>query len=112
MFISVHSTRLPWHLWRKQAHHYKDMASSPAPIVSEQSYSTCVDPQRVALLDLLEMNVSYERCSGLELTTANGRCILDFLSGYCVHNTGHNHPYMRSVFNAEAAAIDVRRSTT
>ncbi len=38
------------------------------------------------------MNVRYERCLGAELYTADGRRILDFLSGYCVHNTGHNHP--------------------
>jgi ornithine--oxo-acid transaminase len=38
------------------------------------------------------MNVRYERCSGAVLTTSDGRRILDFLSGYCVHNTGHNHP--------------------
>src|SRR5437762_3733426 len=38
------------------------------------------------------MNVRYERCVGVELLTGDGRRILDFLSGYCVHNTGHNHP--------------------
>ncbi|MBV9435214.1 MAG: aspartate aminotransferase family protein [Acidobacteria bacterium] len=38
------------------------------------------------------MNVSYERCAGTELLTRDGRRILDFLSGYCVHNAGHNHP--------------------
>src|SRR5712692_4103591 len=38
------------------------------------------------------MNVRYEHCIGAELHTSEGRCILDFLSGYCVHNTGHNHP--------------------
>ena len=38
------------------------------------------------------MNVHYRRCQGAELHTSDGRCILDFLSGYCVHNTGHNHP--------------------
>ena len=56
------------------------------------SYSECVNPQWVRLLDILEMNVSYEKCLGAELFTANGDRILDFLSGYCVHNTGHNHP--------------------
>jgi len=40
------------------------------------------------------MNVRYERCAGSELFTEDGRRILDFLSGYCVHNTGHNHPYI------------------
>ena len=55
-------------------------------------YSEHVNPQWVRLLDLLEMNVCYERCSGSELFTADGRRILDFLSGYCIHNVGHNHP--------------------
>ena len=40
------------------------------------------------------MNVEYERCLGCELFTKDGRRILDFLSGYCVHNAGHNHPYI------------------
>jgi len=38
------------------------------------------------------MNVSYTRCRGTVLHTDDGREVLDFLSGYCVHNTGHNHP--------------------
>ncbi len=38
------------------------------------------------------MNVVYEKCLGAELFTSDGERILDFLSGYCVHNTGHNHP--------------------
>ena len=38
------------------------------------------------------MNVEYERCLGTELFAKDGRRFLDFLSGYCVHNTGHNHP--------------------
>jgi ornithine--oxo-acid transaminase len=46
----------------------------------------------VNLLNILDMNVEYERCIGAELFTRDGRRILDFLSGYCVHNTGHNHP--------------------
>lgn len=55
-------------------------------------YSEHVNPQWVRLLDLLQMNVGYERCIGSELLTNDGRRILDFLSGYCVHNVGHNHP--------------------
>ena len=38
------------------------------------------------------MNVAYRRCEGTELCTEDGGVILDFLSGYRVHNTGHNHP--------------------
>lgn len=67
----------------------------PKPAVSlHDVYADHVNPQWVRLLDLLQMNVRYERCSGAELFTADGRRILDFLSGYCVHNTGHNHPYI------------------
>jgi len=56
------------------------------------AYADHVNPHWVKLLSLLEMNVNYERCVGAELFTADGGRILDFLSGYCVHNTGHNHP--------------------
>jgi ornithine--oxo-acid transaminase len=51
-----------------------------------------VNPQWVRLLDVLQLNVRYTRCVGIELHTDDGRRILDFLSGYCVHNAGHNHP--------------------
>ncbi len=55
-------------------------------------YERYVNAQWVKLLDVLQMNASYVRCSGAELHTADGRTILDFNSGYCVHNVGHNHP--------------------
>jgi ornithine--oxo-acid transaminase len=57
-------------------------------------YQDYVNPQWVTLLNLLGMNIEYERCLGCELFTKDGRRILDFLSGYCVHNAGHNHPYI------------------
>ena len=44
------------------------------------------------MLSVLGMNVRYTSCSGSELFTSTGRSIIDFLSGYCVHNAGHNHP--------------------
>lgn len=56
------------------------------------AYGQYVNRQWMSLLTLLEMNVHYVRCEGAELFTEDGRRILDFLSGYCVHNTGHNHP--------------------
>ena len=68
------------------------------------SYSDYVNPQWVALLDLLDMNVRYERCEGAELFTDDGRRILDFLSGYCVHNTGHNHPHIVQALQNELEA--------
>ena len=64
-------------------------------------YSEHVNPQWVRLLELLEMNVRYEHCSGSELFTADGRRILDFLSGYCVHNIGHNHPRVIAALREE-----------
>jgi len=70
------------------------MATGSATVSSASSYANHVNPQWVALLNVLEMNVSYERCFGTELFTTDGRRILDFLSGYCVHNIGHNHPYV------------------
>src|SRR5438309_9677171 len=57
-----------------------------------ERYAERVNPAWVRLLSLLEMNVRYERCVGADLFTSDGRRILDFLSGYCVHNIGHNHP--------------------
>ncbi len=79
-----------------------NMATSSATLASPDAseatsqqgsnYKTYVNPQWVALLNLLGMNVEYLRCMGCELFTRDGRRILDFLSGYCVHNTGHNHP--------------------
>ena len=68
------------------------------------SYSDYVNPQWVALLDLLDMNVRYKRCEGAELFTDDGRRILDFLSGYCVHNTGHNHPHIVQALRDELEA--------
>ena len=55
-------------------------------------YSEHVNPQWARLLTVLDMNLRYQRCQGSELFTEDGRRILDFLSGYCVHNAGHNHP--------------------
>jgi ornithine--oxo-acid transaminase len=67
-------------------------AAAVEPCTGTSSYGEYVNPQWVNLLNILDMNVEYERCIGAELFTRDGRRILDFLSGYCVHNTGHNHP--------------------
>src|SRR5579872_4344907 len=64
-------------------------------------YAQYVNPNWVRLLNLLQMNVQYERCEGVELFTCEGRRILDFLSGYCVHNTGHNHPAIVAALREE-----------
>src|SRR6202521_4901772 len=69
--------------------------------LASQRYARRVNPEWVRLLDLLQMNVRYERCVGAELFTEDGRGILDFLSGYCVHNVGHNHPAVVSALQNE-----------
>ncbi len=66
------------------------MLNRASSILSE--YAAFVNPQWQRLLSVLGMNVCYDRCYGAELYTSDGRRIVDFLSGYCVHNAGHNHP--------------------
>src|SRR6202790_1220347 len=66
-----------------------------------ERYAQNVNPEWVRLLDLLQMNVRYERCLGTELFVEDGRRVLDFLSGYCVHNIGHNHPDVVRALQAE-----------
>jgi ornithine--oxo-acid transaminase len=80
------------------------MASSPLaqyPSEGVRLYEKYVNPQWVRLLDVLQMNVRYSRCIGTELHTEDGRHILDFNSGYCVHNAGHNHPRIKAAIIAE-----------
>jgi ornithine--oxo-acid transaminase len=64
-------------------------------------YAHHVNPIWVKLLDVLGMNVRYTHSSGAELYTSDGRTILDCLSGYCVHNAGHNHPHIVAELVAE-----------
>src|ERR1035437_5772719 len=64
----------------------------PSVVSASSRYAERVNPQWVRLLNLLGMNVRYERGLGAELWTEGGDRYLDFLSGHCVHNAGHNHP--------------------
>lgn len=64
-------------------------------------YERHVNPQWARLLDIMEMNVEYDRCEGAELHTADGRRVIDFNSGYCVHNIGHNHPRLVAALKQE-----------
>jgi acetylornithine/succinyldiaminopimelate/putrescine aminotransferase len=76
--------------------------SAPTMVLSlDRVYAEHVNPQRVRLLNLLQMNERYERCYGCELFTSSGRLILDFLSGYCIHNTEHNHPAILAALHEE-----------
>ena len=71
---------------------------------SADLYRQHVNPQWARLLDVLQMNVRYEHCLGAELFTDDGRRFLDFLSGYCVHNAGHNHPSIVEAVQEELRA--------
>lgn len=73
----------------------------PTLAATDKLYADYVNPQWVRLLDVLQMNVPFIRCEGAELFRADGQRVLDFLSGYCVHNTGHNHPYIISALKEE-----------
>ncbi len=70
-------------------------------VSSRSQYADFVNPQWVRLLELLDMEVRYERCAGAELFAEDGERYLDFLSGYCVHNTGHNHPRIIAALKEE-----------
>jgi ornithine--oxo-acid transaminase len=72
-----------------------------APLAGSDSYEQNVNPRWVDLLDLLNMNAVYTECHGEVLHTADGRQILDFLSGYCVYNAGHNHPKIVNALHRE-----------
>ena len=76
-----------------------------AAVSGLSTYAEFVNPQWVRLLDLLDMNVRYQRCAGAELFSEDGARYLDFLSGYCVHNTGHNHPRIIAALKEE---LDLR----
>jgi ornithine--oxo-acid transaminase len=74
-----------------------------ATVADTSLYAEHVNPQWVRLLDLLGMNAEYVDCQGERLRTADGRTILDFLSGYCVYNAGHNHPRIVQALREELA---------
>ena len=69
--------------------------------MSDDRYARFVNDQWVRMLDVLGMERDYARCEGTRLTTASGREVLDFLSGYCVYNTGHNHPRLVAALHEE-----------
>ena len=73
----------------------------PTLVASDKRYATFVNPQWVKLLDVLQMNIGFVQCEGAQLFRSNGTRVLDFLSGYCVHNTGHNHPRIIAALKEE-----------
>ncbi|HZT31777.1 MAG TPA: aspartate aminotransferase family protein [Bryobacteraceae bacterium] len=77
------------------------MPQTEVSAAPDRLYKDYVNPHWVRLLDLLEMNVNYTCCRGAELFSAEGRRFLDFLSGYCVHNVGHNHPRVIAALKQE-----------
>jgi len=79
------------------------MAAPTFSSPSQKLYQDHVNPQWVRLLDVLQMNVSYDHCRGVELFTTGGLRKLDCLSGYCVYNVGHNHPALIRALTDELA---------
>jgi ornithine--oxo-acid transaminase len=79
----------------------KQAVMEVSEISSVEPYAAHVNPEWVRLLHLLQMDAQYVRCEGTELITATGRRILDYLSGYCVHNAGHNHPAIVAALHEE-----------
>lgn len=69
--------------------------------MSDDRYARHVNDQWVRMLDVLGLERDYGRCEGTRLMTSGGREVLDFLSGYCVYNTGHNHPRLLAALHAE-----------
>ena len=78
------SSRQPPGRWPRPAPTMQVMT----PALAADLYQSHVNPQWAKLLDLLEMNVQYDRCEGAELHAADGRTILDFLPDTGVHNVG------------------------
>lgn len=70
----------------------ESVSKAHGTVASPDAYEEYVNPQWVRLLNLLEMNARYVECRGESLVRDDGTRVLDFLSGYCVYNVGHNHP--------------------
>jgi ornithine--oxo-acid transaminase len=81
------------------------MAAASQSASTIQNYIDHVNPQWARLLSLFQLDAEYGLCSGAELHTTRGDVVLDFLSGYCVHNAGHNHP---GIIHALHAQLDRR----
>ena len=80
------------------------MLQAKSAEVHESLYGKYINPQWVRLLDVLQMNVEYVHCEGAHLQSSDGRRLLDFISGYCVHNAGHNHPRIIAALKQELDA--------
>lgn len=81
------------------------MSTATTATVHDTSlYAELVNKQWVRLLDSLGMNVPYTRCEGARLEVRGGERYTDFLSGYCVHNIGHNHPDVIQALHEELDA--------
>ena len=66
---------------RARAAHSGGPLLSRSSLATQSLYAETVNPQWVRLLDLLGMNVRYQRCEGCELYAEDGTRYLDFLSG-------------------------------
>ena len=98
---TLQRVRPPWGVNSRFTCNTQSMKTHSATAPSVESYLDHVNPQWVRLLELLQMDTEYTLCSGAELHTAQGDVLLDFLSGYCVHNIGHNHPAVIDALHRE-----------
>jgi acetylornithine/succinyldiaminopimelate/putrescine aminotransferase len=56
-----------------------------------------INPDYIKLLKALNFGREFVQAEGVRLHDNSGREYLDFLSGFGVHNVGHNHPRLISV---------------
>lgn len=66
-------------------------------------YKRSVNPGKVELLEALDFGRLFVRAEGCRLWDDQGREYLDFLSGFGVHNIGHNHPRLCEALCASLA---------
>ena len=70
---------------------------------AHQLWRRFINPDYVELLEAFDFGQRFVRAQGTRIYDDTGREYLDFLSGYGVHNIGHNHP---RVVNALRDAIE------
>ncbi len=63
-------------------------------------FSDYINPSFVKLLGMIGFGQRYSKSCGLELIDTKGQRYLDFVSGYGVHNIGHNHPEVKEAIKA------------
>ncbi len=68
---------------------------------SHELWRKFVNPDYVDLLEAFDFGKNFVRAKGTKLFDEDGREYVDFLSGFGVHNLGHNHPRLIDALHAE-----------